>query len=388
MNHTPKGSQKHIGIFGKRNVGKSTLINGLLGQELSVVSPVAGTTTDIVHKSIEFHPLGPVVLIDTPGIDDEGELGVLRVRQTQKILGEVDAVLWVVTEELGEQELETIKTITYRNVPIIIVENQKTSMDAISLPKNISHIRINAKKQETLEPLRALIVEILKDIPDQCCIKDYIKEGDMALLVTPQDLQAPKGRLILPQVQVLREILDGGGIPIMTTPQTLDQVMEVLGEKIQWVITDSQVFEQVYHKIPKDIPLTSFSMIMGRQKGDLETYVEGAYAIKSLKEGDKVLVAESCSHNPLHGDIARMQIPHKLETQLGISLCFEHVKGNEFPDELEAYALVIQCGGCMQTRGQVMARIQKAKQTGVPITNFGVLLAHLSGILEKVFIPY
>ncbi|WP_053984809.1 [FeFe] hydrogenase H-cluster maturation GTPase HydF [Niameybacter massiliensis] len=387
MQQTPKGNQLHIGLFGKRNAGKSTLMNVLLDQELSIVSPIAGTTTDIVHKSKEWHPLGPIVFVDTPGLDDEGTLGELRIQKAMEMLRQVDLVLWITKEEeLEEEEQQVLLQLDQAKTPYLIVYNKYIIEEnkGIEIKESIT---ISAKDQIGIDTLKVAITNKLMQMEEPKCIGDKVGVGDRVLLVMPQDLQAPKGRLILPQVQILREILDAHAIPIMTTKETLEETLTSLKEPPDLIITDSQIFSEVYEVCPKSIPLTSFSILMARRKGDLEQYVEGVYALKQLKSGDKVLIAESCSHNPLHGDIARCKIPQAIKKQTQVEIQFENVCGNSFPEDLSAYALVIQCGGCMHTPKQIKTRLKGAKLQQVPITNFGIVLAYLSGILDKVWIP-
>lgn len=387
MQQIPKGNQLHIGLFGKRNAGKSTLMNVLLDQELSIVSPIAGTTTDIVHKSKEWYPLGPVVFVDTPGLDDEGTLGELRIQKALEVLRQVDLVVWVTKEgKLEKEEQQILLQLDQAKTPYLIVYN-KCMIEENKGVEIKESITINAKEQMRIDILKIAITNKLMQMEELKCIGDKVGVGDRVLLVMPQDLQAPKGRLILPQVQILREILDAHAIPIMTTKETLEETLTSLKEPPDLIITDSQIFSEVYEVCPKSIPLTSFSILMARQKGDLEQYVEGAYALKQLKSGDKVLIAESCSHNPLHGDIARCKIPQAIKKQIQGDIQFENVCGNSFPEDLSAYALVIQCGGCMHTPKQIKTRLKGAKLQQVPITNFGIVLAYLSGILDKVWIP-
>lgn len=397
MQQTPKGSQLHIGLFGKRNAGKSTLMNVLLDQELSIVSPVAGTTTDIVHKSKEWHPLGPVVLVDTPGLDDEGELGALRVKKAMEILGQVDLVLWVSrSEDLDKEEREVLQQVREKKVPYLWIHNMfgedtNSSQVPIKEEKIVKmeepSLKINAKTKEGIDKLKEAITKCLIGTEEKKCIGDKVEMGQVVLLVMPQDLQAPKGRLILPQVQILRELLDAKAIPIMTTKETLNETLNALQSPPSLIITDSQIFKEVYNVCPKDVPLTSFSILMARQKGDLNQYVEGAYKIGKLQPGDRVLVAESCSHNPLHGDIARQKIPAAITKKVTEGIIFENVCGNSFPEDLSPYTLIIQCGGCMHTPKQIHERLNRAKLHNIPITNFGVALAYLMGILEEVWLP-
>lgn len=397
MQRTPKGSQLHIGLFGKRNAGKSTLMNVLLDQELSIVSPVAGTTTDIVHKSKEWHPLGPVVLVDTPGLDDEGELGALRVQKAMEILQQVDLVLWVSTnEKLDKEEIDLLHQLREKKVPYLLVHNmfhedgasKQESVEVENIVKmEEPSLKVNVKTKEGIGKLKEFITKCLMGAEEKKCIGDKVEIGQVVLLVMPQDLQAPKGRLILPQVQILRELLDAKAIPIMTTKETLSETLLALQSPPSLIITDSQIFKEVYDTCPKDVSLTSFSILMARQKGDLKQYVEGAYKIGKLQRGDKVLVAESCTHNPLHGDIARNKIPTAITKKVAEGIIFEHVCGNSFPVDLSSYALIIQCGGCMHTPKQIQERLSRAKLQNIPITNFGIALAYLMGILEKVWLP-
>lgn len=417
MQQTPKGSQLHIGLFGKRNAGKSTLMNVLLDQELSIVSPVAGTTTDIVHKSKEWHPLGPVVLVDTPGLDDEGELGALRVQKAMEILRQVDLVLWVSkSERLEPEEIELLHQLREKKVPYLFVYNrfhedesskesskesnresnkesskERSKSNSVEVEKIVKmeepSLEVNAKTKGGIGKLKEAITKCLMGAEEKKCIGDKVGIGQIVLLVMPQDLQAPKGRLILPQVQILRELLDAKAIPIMTTRETLKETLLALQSPPSLVITDSQIFKEVYDICPKNVPLTSFSILMGRQKGDLKQYVEGAYKIGGLQREDKVLIAESCTHNPLHGDIARNKIPTAITKKVGEGIIFEHVCGNSFPQDLSSYAIIIQCGGCMHTPKQIQERLSQAKLQNIPITNFGIALAYLMGILENVWLP-
>lgn len=380
MNDTPKANKLHIGIFGKRNVGKSTLMNAILGQEMSIVSPVAGTTTDTVWKSMELNPIGPVVFVDTPGIDDEGELGELRVYKTKKTLEEVDAVIWVMNDTLDDIEKESIKVLREKNIPYIKVCNlQKNGSSGIE--KNT--IILNALTGKGIDKLKDELIKVLGGQQEKLCIGDCLNEGEVALLVIPQDIQAPKGRLILPQVQVLREILDARAIPIMTLPDQLQKTLEGLNTNPTVAIVDSQLFGKVEEKLPDDTKLTSFSIAMARQKGDLEAYIEGTKAIEKLDDNSKVLIIESCTHTPLHGDIAREKIPLSLKNKTKKNLEFEFIRGVDFPENLTEYQLVILCGGCMQTTKQIQYKIKQCIKQNVPVTNFGIILAYLNGSLER-----
>ena len=380
MNDTPKANKLHVGIFGKRNVGKSTLMNAILDQQMSIVSPIAGTTTDIVWKSMELNPLGPIVFVDTPGMDDDGLLGELRVHKTKKTLEEVDAAIWVIKDKLEPIEKAYISQLEDRNIPCILVYNQYGN--AVKTTEDTA-IVVNAKKHKGIDEVKARLCEQLKGYQEKLCIGDCLKEGEVVLLVAPQDIQAPKGRLILPQVQILREILDANAIPIMTVANQLQNTLDSLKQVPTVTIVDSQLFGTVEKILPKCTRLTSFSIGMARQKGDLEVYAKGAKSISELKDNDKILIVESCTHIPLHGDIAREKIPKGLNKKTGKKLEFNFARGTDFPEDLTSYALVILCGGCMQTSMQIQHRIRNCINQQVPVTNFGILLAHLSGSLER-----
>lgn len=397
MNETPRSNRVHIGIFGKTNAGKSSLINSITGQNISLVSDLKGTTTDPVYKAMELLPLGPVVFIDTAGIDDTTSIGALRVEKTEEVLDKLDlAILLVSAESILSNDVEFEKKwkekILAKKKPIIlavnkidIVKNNKEfnlKVEEVEKALDLKSIKISAIKKDNIESLKKLIIEkASKSFMEDILIGDKIKKGDKILLVAPQDIQAPKGRLILPQVQVLRDILDYGGIPTMTTLDNLEKALEIF--KPDLVITDSQVFKQVDQLLDKNIPLTSFSIIMARAKGDLKALYEGAKKIDELKSGDKVLIAEACTHHQLKGDIAREKIPLLLKKKVP-ELVIENCSGKDYPKNLDQYSLIIHCGSCMLNRSETMSRIEKAQNCDIKITNFGMAIAKLNGILDRV----
>lgn len=397
MNETPRGNRVHIGIFGKTNAGKSSLINSITGQNISLVSDVKGTTTDPVYKAMELLPLGPVVFIDTAGIDDTTSIGALRIEKTEEILNKLDlAILLISADSILNSDIKIEKEwkdkILSKNKPIIfainkldLVNNNKefnSKVELVEKDLNLKSIKISAIEKENIDELKRLIVEKApKMFMEDSLIGDKIKKYDKILLVAPQDIQAPKGRLILPQVQVLRDILDHGGIPTMTTLDNLEESLKMF--KPDLVITDSQVFKQVDQVLSSDIPLTSFSIIMARAKGDLEILYQGAKKIDDLKNGDKVLIAEACTHHQLKGDIAREKIPLLLKEKVP-ELIIENCSGKDYPKNLDEYSLIIHCGSCMLNRSETMSRIEKAQTYDIKITNFGMAIAKLNGILDRV----
>lgn len=396
MIETPRGNRVHIAIFGRTNAGKSSLINCITNQKISLVSDVKGTTTDPVYKAMELLPIGPVVFIDTAGIDDISTIGALRIEKTTEILDKMDIAIFVVSAEviLEDQTLsfeqEWIEKIKSKGKPFIVVLNKIDIINEKEKLKNkiaeaekklgLNFIQISSESGLNIDILRREIVEKSpKFIEGEVLIGDKIKAGDRILLVTPQDIQAPKGRLILPQVQILRDILDFGGIPVMTTLGQLDEALKIFDGKPDLVITDSQVFKIVDEKLSKSVPLTSFSIIMARSKGDLKTLYTGAKKINELKSGDKVLIAEACTHHQLKGDIARDKIPMLLKKKVP-GIIIENSSGKDFPKDLTSYSLVIHCGSCMLNRAETMSRIEKC----LDITNFGLIIAELNGILDRV----
>jgi [FeFe] hydrogenase H-cluster maturation GTPase HydF len=391
MLDTPKANRLHIGIFGKRNAGKSSLINAITGQDIALVSNLPGTTTDPVYKTMELLPIGPVVLIDTAGMDDEGDIGELRIKKTREVMDKTDLALLIFTPDdrsinLEKEWFEELKS---RKIPILGVVNKLDNMDfdySILIREfNIPFVGVSCKTGANIDKLKeAIQVNDPIDYEEATILGDIIKPKATVVLVAPQDIQAPKGRLILPQVQVIRDILDNGGMAFTVKDSELGDILNTLNKKPDLIVTDSQVFGMVNSIIPRDIPLTSFSILMSRYKGDLKTFVKGAAAIESLKPGDKVLIAEACTHNPLEGDIGRKKIPAWLEKKAGGKLEITINSGVDFPGNLANYKLIIHCGSCMFNRKQLMTRIMRAINQGVPITNYGIAIAQLNGILGRV----
>ncbi|MDF2685397.1 MAG: hydF [Clostridia bacterium] len=393
LNETPVANRLHIGIFGKRNSGKSSLINSITGQETALVSPVAGTTADPVYKNMEIHGIGPCVFIDTAGFDDVGEIGELRVEKTRKAVEKTDIALLIFNEAKGiTLEKEWYEEFKKKNIPIIAILNKsdliKDIEDAINLiEKNIGikPIAVSAKDKKGIEQICAEIIHKLPEDFDAKKITDgIVNDGDLVLLVMPQDIQAPKGRLILPQVQTLRELLDKKCVVLSTTTDKLDEALSSLSKPPAVIITDSQVFKTVYDKKPKESKLTSFSVLFAGYKGDLDYYTQSAVAIDNLNEKSKVLIAEACTHAPLAEDIGREKIPRMLRKKAGEGLKIDIVSGADFPADLSSYSLIIQCGACMFNRKYVLSRVEKARNQNIPMSNYGVVIAYLSGILDKI----
>lgn len=384
LNDTPSGERLHISFFGRRNAGKSSLVNAVTGQELSVVSDVRGTTTDPVTKAMELLPLGPVVIIDTPGIDDEGALGELRVKKTRQILNRTDIAVLVVdsTAGLSSAEDELLKIFSEKKLPFLIVYNKSDLREKTDCAEN--EISVSAANGDNINELKEkLAVLVRKNNEEKHIIGDFLSEGDFAVLVTPIDEAAPKGRIILPQQQTIRDILDSGAIAVVTKESELAETLSKLGTKPKIVITDSQVFGMVSRIVPEDIPLTSFSILMARYKGFLDTAVKGAAAISSLSDGDTILISEGCTHHRQCGDIGSVKLPTLLKKTTGKSLNIELSSGHEFPDDLSRYSLVIHCGGCMLNEREVTYRRKSAEEQNVPFTNYGIAIACMNGILRR-----
>lgn len=399
MNQTPRGERVHIGIFGKRNAGKSSLINCLTGQELAVVSEVKGTTTDPVQKAMELLPLGPVLLIDTPGLDDEGMLGEKRTQKTWQVLAKTDIAVLVlsVEESVDETEICLMEKIRERNLPYIVVLNksdlkdhrQRRGLAAEDLGIPLETIlETSTATGEGIEALKERLAASNPVKESQPLIRDLLEEGDPVVLVVPIDDSAPKGRLILPQQQVIRDVLEAGGIPVVTKDDQLQQTLELLSVPPRIVITDSQIFGKVAKMLPREIPLTSFSILMARYKGDLGTQIEGAKAIENLKDGDLVLISEGCTHHRQCKDIGTVKMPNWIQEYTKKEIRFAFTSGGEFPEDLSPYAMVVHCGGCTLNRAEMKHRICTGKSKGVPITNYGVMIAYIHGILPRVSEPF
>lgn len=385
LNETPSAERLHIGFFGRRNAGKSSLVNAFTGQELSVVSDVKGTTTDPVRKSMELLPLGPVVIIDTPGYDDEGALGKMRVRKTKQVLNRIDIAILVVDATVGmkscEEDLLTL--IKKKNIPYLVAFNKADLLEKI--PEDTDeYVYVSAEKNLKIHELKERTGKLVKEEGQKVClIRDLICPNDLVVLVIPIDSAAPKGRLILPQQMVVRDVLDAGASAICVKESELCGLLEKLAEKPALVVTDSQVFEKVSEDVPEDIPLTSFSILMARYKGLLETAIEGVRAIETLKDGDKILISEGCTHHRQCDDIGTVKIPRWLKEYTDAKIEIETSSGRDFPEDLSMYALVIHCGGCMLTEREVRYRMKCAKDQDIPITNYGTVIAYMKGILPR-----
>jgi len=395
LNSTPRANRLHIGFFGRRNAGKSSLANLVTGQNLAVVSSQAGTTTDPVFKSMELLPLGPVEILDTAGFDDEGALGQLRIEKTEEMLARTDlALLVIAADNIADLSFEKLWTEKFKktNTALLgilnkedLAENASKICEKLSADLGIKFITANANDKACRARILSEIVAAAPvDFERTVLCGDLFAPGSCVLLVAPQDKQAPKGRLILPQVQVIRDILDHRGSPYICTLEELPNALASLKKNPDLVITDSQVFAEVERIVPKDVPLTSFSIVLARAKGELSQFVQGARKIGGLKETDRVLIAEACTHAPITEDIGRVKIPRRLRKIAGEGLKIDIVAGNDFPKDLSPYALVIHCGGCMFTRKQLMSRLIEAAEQKVPMTNYGVAIAYMNGILDRV----
>lgn len=403
--YTPHANRLHISLFGKRNSGKSSLINALTGQDTALVSDTPGTTTDPVAKAMEIQGIGPCLFIDTPGFDDEGELGALRIERTWKAVEKTDIALLICGGDTSDskdvsinsepdlsEELIWTQQLKDRNIPTICLINKvdiRNHVEALSAKikevLGISPIPVSAKERIGIEAIRQAILEKLPEDYDQQSITGrLVAEGDLVLLVMPQDIQAPKGRLILPQVQTMRELLDKKCLVMSCTTDKLAETLSALSRPPKLIITDSQVFRTVYDQKPEASRLTSFSVLFAGYKGDIQSYVESAAAIESLNESSRVLIAEACTHAPASEDIGRVKIPQLLRKRISEKLQIDVVAGTDFPDNLASYNLIIHCGACMFNRKYVISRIERAKQQNVPMTNYGIAIAYLSGILDKI----
>lgn len=384
LNDTPSGERLHIGFFGRRNAGKSSVVNAVTGQELSVVSDIKGTTTDPVTKAMELLPAGPVVIIDTPGYDDEGALGELRVKKTKEILRRTDLAVLIVDAVLGltETEDQLIGLFREKNIPWITVYNKSDLVEPANLKEN--EIAVSALNNKNIHQLKDMIAEYAKSDTKKCrIIGDLFDPGALVVLVTPIDAAAPAGRMILPQVQTLRDILDADSMAVFTKETQLAQTLEKLDNKPDMVVTDSQAFGYVSKIVPEDIPLTSFSILMARYKGFLDASVVGAAAIDSLNDGDTVLISEGCTHHRQCGDIGSVKLPALLKKTTGKSLDIRLTSGREFPEDLSDISLVIHCGGCMLNEREMTYRMRSAADQNVPFTNYGIAIAKMNGILRR-----
>lgn len=395
LNDTPSANRLHIGFYGKRNSGKSSLINAFTGQEVSIVSEVAGTTTDPVNKAMEIHGIGACVLIDTAGFDDIGELGEMRIKKTEKTADKTDIAIVLFSGDDITKECEWYELFKSKNIPVIPVVSKADllingSAYVFKVRNRIGEkpLQVSAVDKSGIEELKEQIIRLIpSDYNAPTITGSLCEEGDLVLLVMPQDIQAPKGRLILPQVQTIRELLDKKCSVMSCTTDKLIHTLKALSSEPKLIITDSQVFGYVYENKPESSMLTSFSVLFAAYKGDLSYYIEGANALDSLTENSRVLIAECCTHAPLSEDIGRVKIPRILRNRVGKDLTIDMVSGTDFPEDLSDYDLIIQCGGCMFNRQYIMNRIDKAREQSVPMTNYGVTIAHLTGILDKIVTP-
>jgi len=393
MEKTSKGFRLHIGLFGRRNAGKSSLLNALVEQRVAIVSDVAGTTTDTVEKAMELSPIGPVVFLDTAGIDDTGDLGALRVERTKQAFDRTDVGIVVVDSgKWGEFEDSIVAELQQRNIPLVIAFNHSDKglpddvlLESLRL-RNLAIVTTTATTGSGIDVLREAIVRIVPDevLSPPPIVSDLVPSGGTVILVVPIDKEAPKGRLILPQVQTIRDLLDGNRSAVVCKDTELEKTLGRLNLPPDLVVTDSQAFGVVSKIVPPDVPLTSFSVLFARQKGDLTVMIDGARAIASLKPGDRVLMAEACSHHAVDDDIGRVKIPALLRKYVGGDLHIEHVQGRNFPnDSLTNWELVIHCGACMWNRREILSRMMHCRSAGVPITNYGLAIAFMHGILDR-----
>lgn len=397
MMKTPKGFRLHIGLFGRRNVGKSSLLNALTRQTVSIVSDIAGTTTDPVEKPMELLPIGPVLFIDTAGIDDIGALGEMRVQKTKQVLDRTDVGIIVsVAGDWGDFEEAILSELLDRKIPAIVVFNKTdvaevdTVQEARLNEMGIACIETSAARGEGVLDLREALIKAAPEefINAPAIIGDLVPAGELAVLVVPIDMEAPKGRLILPQVQSIRDILDNDAYCMVVKERELRDALDRLKRPPALVVTDSQAFLKVAADTPDDVLMTSFSILFARFKGDLVAFVRGALAIEDLVPGDKVLICESCSHHPIGEDIGRVKLPRWLRQYVGGKLEFTHVQGHDFPEDLASYKLVVHCGACMWNRREVLSRIVRCQQAGVPITNYGLAIAYSLGIFARALRPF
>lgn len=389
LNETPMANRIHIGIFGKRNAGKSSIINAMTGQSLAIVSDVAGTTTDPVLKAMELLPLGPVVIIDTPGLDDVGELGLMRVQKAYQILNKTDIAVVVIDGSVGvtEEDEKIIERIKEKNIPYVVVKNKMDLWEKAE-ESGENTISVSAATGQNIYELKELIAkQVPKENDSRRIVGDILQQGDFVVLVVPIDSAAPKGRLILPQQQTIRDVLEAGASAIVTRDSELADTLKSLGKKPRMVITDSQVFGKVSKIVPADVELTSFSILMARYKGDLETNVKGARILEKLRDGDKVLISEGCTHHRQCEDIGTVKMPRWIQEYTGKQLEFHFTSGTEFPLDLTEYALIVHCGGCTLNEREMKYRLKCAEDQNIPMTNYGICIAYMNGILERSIRP-
>jgi len=398
LNDTPRSERVHIALFGMRNAGKSSIINALTNQETAIVSEMKGTTTDPVYKAMEILPIGPCVIIDTAGLDDVGELGELRKKKTLEVLNKTNIALVVIDTSIGltDYDKSIIEQVKSKKIPVIAVLNKTDKafvneelISKIKKQLDIPSVSVSAVTKQGVKELKDKIISMIPEEEEKFkIIGDLINPGDFVVLVTPIDKAAPKGRLILPQQQTIRDILESDAIAIVTKEHELRETLENLGKKPRIVITDSQVFLKVAADTPKDIPMTSFSILFARYKGDLVELIRGVKEVEKLKDGDKVLVSEGCTHHQQSDDIGRVKIPRWLRQITGKQIDFEYTSGVTFTENVKRYALIIHCGACMLNRAAMLNRIESAKEFSVPIVNYGILIAYVQGILDRALEPF
>ena len=392
MNQTPSGERLHIGFFGKRNAGKSSIVNKVTGQDLAIVSEVKGTTTDPVYKSMELLPLGPVVIIDTPGLDDEGELGLLRVGKTRQVINKTDIAVVVAdgTEGAGKEENDLIEILKKKRIPYILVYNKKDLCPSDEKTKKDGEniLWVSAATGEGIYELKEAIGRLRPDDNDgRRLLADLIQPSDTVVLVVPIDKAAPKGRLILPQQQAIRDILDRGAVSVVCQTEELKNVLSMLKTPPRLVVTDSQVFKKVDEITPPEIAMTSFSVLFARYKGNLWQAEKGAKALENIQDGDRILVSEGCTHHRQCGDIGTCKLPAMIRKYTGKEPEFVFTSGTEFPEDLSGFAMVIHCGGCMLTEREMKYRLATAADQNIPMTNYGIIIAYMNGILERSLKP-
>ncbi len=395
MNETPRGERVHIALFGKRNAGKSSMINAITNQDIAIVSDVKGTTTDPVYKAMELLPIGPVVLIDTPGLDDEGNLGALRVAKTREVLSKTDIALLVldVKESLSALEETLIQELKERKIPTLLLLNKIDTVEHWEEQKNVAEktgfpvIPVSAFTGEGIDSLKNHLGERFQERNEKCIVGDLIAPGDFVVLVVPIDKAAPKGRLILPQQQTIRDILDHGGISIVVRDTELADTLQQLGKPPRLVITDSQAFGKVAKIVPKDIPLTSFSILFARYKGELPDLIQGTKALEQLQDGDYILMGEGCTHHRQCDDIGTVKLPRWIKEYTKKEIHIETSSGTGFPEDLQKYSLIVHCGGCTLNEKEMKNRQQRARQQKIPMVNYGIAIAYMNGILKRSLEP-
>ena len=390
LNETPSAQRLHIGIFGKTNSGKSTLFNRILNQDYSMVSSIAGTTADPVRMAMEYHGLGPVVFIDTAGFDEDGELGSMRQIKSRKVVDECDIAILVLSSQQISEELRWLTYLQDKNVPTLVLYNEKgesmsSTLEKTFETKNVPLLKMNLIEAFDGDVLRQQLISLKPQSQnDATIVSDFVKKDDLVLLIMPQDIQAPAGRLILPQVQTIRDLLDHHCVVVSATVEEMASALKYLTKEPDLIICDSQVFDIVYANKPQNSKLTSFSVLLARFKGDIEYFAESAKMIDHLSKDSKVLIAEACTHAPLSEDIGKVKIPMMLKKRFGPEITIEHVSGKDFPQDLSKYDLIIHCGACMFNKAYVMSRVEAAKKALVPMTNYGIFIAHVKNILPFV----